>query len=152
MTKAIASAVLILALLSACASTEGSGHYQGKLKPKTVYVVSDRTLDDFTIHHAIIAELQKRGFRVIDSRDQAPVSPGNALVLHYLDTWSWDWLVTGIMYLSAMNIRIVDNASEVLASAQFNAPVNSFSTSHKVVANMFAQLDQQNQPLVAAAN
>ena len=89
MTKAIASAVLILALLSACASTEGSGHYQGKLKPKTVYVVSDRTLDDFTIHHAIISELQKRGFRVIDSRDQAPVSPGNALVLHYLDTWSW---------------------------------------------------------------
>jgi hypothetical protein len=65
-------------------------------------------------------------------------------VLHYLDTWSWDWLITGIMYLSAMNIRIVDGNSEVLASAQFNAPINSFSTSHKVVANMFGQLDQQN--------
>jgi hypothetical protein len=83
---------------------------------------------------------------------RAPASPGNAPVLHYLDTWKWDQLITGIMYLSAMNIRILDNSSTVLASAQFNAPINSFSTSRKVVANMFAQLDQKNQHLVVAAN
>ncbi|HEY5779351.1 MAG TPA: hypothetical protein VIT00_11480 [Terrimicrobiaceae bacterium] len=89
---------------------------------------------------------------VIDSGNQAPASPGNALVLHYVDTLKWDQLVTGIMYLSAMNIRILDHSSTVLASAQFNAPINRFFTSRKVVADMFAQLDQQNQHLVVAAN
>ncbi len=73
-------------------------------------------------------------------------------MLHYFNTWKWDPLITGIMYLSAMNIRILDNSSTVLASAQFNAPINRFFTSRKVVANMFAQLDQQNQHRVAVAN
>lgn len=73
-------------------------------------------------------------------------------MLHYVDTWKWDPLITGIIYLCAMNIRILDNSSTVLASTQFNAPINRFSTSRKVVADMFAQLDQQNQHLVVAAN
>ena len=41
-----------------------------------IYVMSDRELDDYTIHNAIIMELQKRGFRVIDSGEKARPSPG----------------------------------------------------------------------------
>ena len=90
-----------------------------------------------------------RAFSSNRSRDQAPASPGNALVLHFLRYMEMEPLITGIMYLSAMNIRILDNSSTVLASAQFNAPINSFFTSRKVVANLFAQLDQQNQHRVS---
>ena len=74
MIKAKTSAVLILALVSGCASTTQGA---GSLRPtKPIYVMSDRELDDYTIHNAIIMELQKRGFRVIDSGDKARPSPG----------------------------------------------------------------------------
>jgi hypothetical protein len=153
MIKALASTVLALALLSGCVSTGASGHYLGRSKPKTAYVVSDRELDDYTIHNAITAELQKRGFRVIDSRDHTPASASNALVVHYLDHWNFDLIWLPVMYLSSLSIRIIDgNSSEVLATARFNAAMNTFPRSQKVVANLFTQLDQQNQPLVAAAN
>jgi hypothetical protein len=48
---------------------------------KTVYVMSDRELDDYTIHNAIISELQKRGHRVVDAGDKAPASAQGSLVL-----------------------------------------------------------------------
>jgi hypothetical protein len=44
------------------------------------------------------------------------------------------------------------NSSEVLATARFNAAMNTFPRSQTVVAKLFAQFDQQNQPLVAATN
>jgi hypothetical protein len=93
MTKAITSAILILALVSGCVSTTQSTGSLRRLPSKIVYVMSDRPLDDYAIHSAIIAELQKRGFRVIDSKDQAPASPGGALVVHYMDDWSWDMVM-----------------------------------------------------------
>ena len=138
---------------SGCVSTGASGRYQGKSQPRAVYVVSDRELDDYTIHNAITAELQKRGFRVIDSRDRTPASASNALVVHYLDHWNYDFIWLPAMYLSSLNIRIIDgNSSEVLATARFNAAMNTFPHSQTVVAKLFTQLDQQNQSLVAAAN
>ena len=153
MIKALTATVLALALLSGCVSTGASGHYLGTAQRKTAYVVSDRELDDYTIHNAITAELQKRGFRVIDSRDHAPASASNALVVYYLDHWNFDLIWLPVMYLSSLNIRIIDgNSSEVLATARFNAAMNTFPRSQTVVANLFTQLDQQNQPLVAAAN
>jgi hypothetical protein len=134
---ALASAVLLVS----CASVTTSGYYQRKASAKIIYVVSDRELDDLTIHNAIIAELQTRGFRVIDSYDRQPANVKGALVLHYLDTWKWDWLVTGLMHLSTLSIRIMDSNSEILATTQFNAPVNSFRSSRSVVTEMFVQLD-----------
>jgi hypothetical protein len=141
MIKAITSAVLILALVSGCASTtQGTG----SLRPtKPIYVMSDRELDDYTIHNAIIMELQKRGFRVIDSGDKAPASANGALVLHYLDDWSWDmW-----MYLAALNIRIVDGkTSEVVATGQYrNSWLHTYPDSGKEVVKIFAQLDAAGQ-------
>jgi hypothetical protein len=142
MIKALISTVLALTLLSGCVSTGASGHYLGLSKPKTAYVVSDRELDDYTIHNAITAELQKRGFRVIDSRDRAPASASNALVVHYLDHWNFDLIWLPVMYLSSLNIRIIDgNSSEVLATARFNAAMNTFPRSQTVVTNLFTQLD-----------
>ena len=79
MIKALTSTVLVLTLLSGCVSTGVSGRYLGMSQPKTAYVVSDRELDDYTIHNAITAELQKRGFRVIDSRGHAPASASTRL-------------------------------------------------------------------------
>jgi hypothetical protein len=153
MIKALTSTVLALTLLSGCVSTGASGHYLGTTTPKTAYVVSDRELDDYTIHNAITAELQKRGFRVIDSADNEPASASNALVVHYLDRWNFDLIWLPVMYLSSLNIRVIDgNSSEVLATARFNAAMNTFPRSQTVVANLFAQLDQQNQPRVVAAN
>ena len=78
MIKALISTVLALVLLSGCVSTGASGQDLATSKAKTAYVVSDRELDDYTIHNAITAELQKRGFRVIDSRDHAPASASNS--------------------------------------------------------------------------
>jgi hypothetical protein len=151
MLKAFTSTVLVLTLLSGCVSIGASGHYLGTSKPKTALVVSDRKLDDYTIHNSITTELQKRGFRVIDSREHAPTSVSNALVVHYLDHWNFDLIWLPVMYLSSLNIRIIDgNSSEVLATARFNAAMNTFSRSQTVVANLFTQLDQQNQPLGAA--
>ena len=153
--KLLTALVLAISLVvySGCVSTGASGRYQGKSHAKTVYVVSDRELDDYTIHNAITAELQKRGFRVIDSRDHAPASASNALVVYYLDHWNFDLIWLPVMYLSSLNIRIIDgNSSEVLATARFNAAMNTFPRLQTVVANLFTQLDQQNQPLVAAAN
>jgi hypothetical protein len=153
MIKTLASVALVLALLSGCVSTGASGNYLNRSKPKTAYVVSDRELDDYTIHNAITGELQKRGFRVIDARDALPRSPGNALVVRYLDRWSYDFIWLPAMYLSSLNVRIIDGStSEVLATARFNAAMNTFPRSQTVVAKLFAQFDQQNQPLVAAAN
>ena len=90
--KLLTAIVLTISLVvfSCCVSTGASGRYQGRSQPKIAYVVSDRELDDYTIHNAITAELQKRGFRVIDSRDHAPASASNALVVHYLDHWNFD--------------------------------------------------------------
>ena len=106
-----------------------SGHYLGTSKPKKAYVVSDRELDDYTIHNAITAELQKRGFRVIDSRDHAPASVSNSLVVHYLDHWNFDLIWLPVMYLSSLNIRIIDgNSSEVLATAPLQCRDEYFST------------------------
>ena len=52
------------------------------------------------------------------------------------------------MYLSSLNIRIIDgNSSEVLATARFNAAMKTFPHSQTVVANLFTQLDQQNPSL-----
>jgi hypothetical protein len=153
MIKALTSTVLVLTLLSGCVSTGASGRYVGTSQPKTAYVVCDRELDDYTIHNAITAELQNRGFRAIDSRDHAPASTSNALVVQYLDHWNFDLIWLPLMYLSSLNIRIIDgNSSEVLATARFNAAMNTFPRSQKVVENLFTQLDHQNQPLVAAAN
>src|SRR5258705_9077504 len=98
MIKALTSTVLALTLLSGCVSTGASGHYLGTSKPKTAYVVSDRELDDYTIHNAITSELQKRGFRVIDSRDRAPASASDAPVVHYLDHWNFDLIWLPVMY------------------------------------------------------
>ena len=117
MIKALTSTVLALTLLSGCFSTGASGHYSGPSKPKTAYVVSDRELDDYTIHNAITAELQKRGFRVIDSRNHTPASASNALVVHYLDRWNFDLIWLPVMYLSSLNIRIIDgDSSEVIGA------------------------------------
>jgi hypothetical protein len=153
MSKAITSSVLLLAFLAGCVSTGASGSFLDRSKSKIAYVVSDRELDDYTIHNAITGELQRRGFRVIDARDVAPQSPGNALIVHYLDRWNFDLIWLPVMYLSSLNIRIIDgNSSEVLATARFNAAMNTFPRSQTVVAKLFAQFDQQNEPLVAAAN
>jgi hypothetical protein len=153
MIKTLTSTVLALALLSGCVSTGASGRYLGTSRPKTAYVVSDRELDDYTIHNAITSELQKRGFRVIDSRDHAPRSASNAIIVHYLDRWNFDFIWLPVMYLSSLNIRIIDgNNAEVLATARFNAAMNTFPRSPTVVANMFTHLDQQDQLLVASAN
>jgi hypothetical protein len=77
----------------------------------------------------------------------------NALVVHYLDHWNFDFIWLSVMYLSSLNIRIIDgSSSEVLATARFNAAMNTFPRSQTVVAKLFTQLDQQNQSLVAAAN
>ena len=141
MIKVTISALLSLALLSGCASTtQGTG----SLKPtKPIYVMSDRELDDYTIHNAIIGELQKRGFRVIDSGDKAPASPSGALVLHYLDNWTWDMA----MYLSSLSIRVVDgNTSEVVATGQYNNSFfHTYPDSRKEVVKIFAQLDASGQ-------
>ena len=145
-------AILSVVAYSGCVSTGVSGRYQGKSQPKTVYIVSDRELDDYTIHNAITAELQKRGFRGIDSGNHGPISTSNALVLHYLDRWNFDLLWLPVMYLSALNIRIIDgNSSEVLATARFNAAINTFQSSQKVVANLFAEMDSQHPQVRAMA-
>ena len=141
MIKAITSAVLILALVSGCASTtQGTG----SLRPtKPIYVMSDRELDDYTIHNAIIGELQRRGFRVIDSGDKAPASPGGSLVLHYLDNWTWDMC----MYLSSLSIRVIDGStSEVVATGQYNNSfLHTYPDSRKEVVKIFGQLDASGQ-------
>jgi curli biogenesis system outer membrane secretion channel CsgG len=56
--------------------------------------------------------------------------------------------------LTSLNIRILDGrTSEVLATAQYhNSALHTYPSSQKEVVKMFAQLDQQKQPLVAAAN
>jgi hypothetical protein len=110
MIKALTSSVLALACYRAV-STGASGHYLGTSRPKTAYVVSDRELDDYTIHNAITLVLQKRGFRVIGSRDHAPPSASNALVVHYLDHWNFDFIWLPVMYLSSLNIRMIDGNS-----------------------------------------
>jgi len=141
MIKVIISAVLLLALLPGCASTT---HGTGSLRPtKPIYVMSDRELDDYTIHNAIIGELQRRGFRVIDSGDKAPASSNGALVLHYLDNWTWDMA----MYLSSLSIRVIDgNTSEVVATGQYNNSfLHTYPDSRKEVVKIFAQLDAAGQ-------
>ena len=70
-----------------------------------------------------------------------------------LDHWNFDFIWLPVMYLSSLDIRILDgSSSEVLATARFNAAMNTFPHSQTVVAKLFTQLDQQNQSLVAAAN
>jgi hypothetical protein len=105
--------------------------------------MSDRELDDCTIHNAIIGELQKRGFRVIDAGDKAPASAGGSLVLHYLDNWTWDMC----MYLSSLSIRVIDgNTSEVVATGQYNNSfLHTYPDSRKEVVKIFAQLDAAGQ-------
>ena len=47
--------------------------------------MSDRELDDYTIHNAIIMELQKRGFRVIDSGEESAALAGPRRANRQLD-------------------------------------------------------------------
>ena len=106
-----------------------------------VYIVSDRPIDDYTIHNAITSELQKRGFRVIDSGNKEPQLPKNALILHYMDTWFWDV----IMYLRVLDIRILDgNNSEIMATAKFkNGPIHSYANPQRVVSDLFEDMEHQ---------
>lgn len=130
-----------LCILAGCKTYNSSGRPVGKYGSKTVYLVSDRPIDDYSIHSAITVELQKRGFRVIDSGNKAPTSPKNALVLHYMDTWFWDMA----MYLRFLDIRILDGkSSEIIATAHFkNGPIHTFPAPQRVVADMFADMDRQ---------
>lgn len=148
----LCSTVFALALLSGYSIHRSIGKLLRYVKTNDRLCRPDRELDDYTIHNAITAELQKRGFRVIDSRDRTPASASNALVVHHLDPWNFDLIWLSVMYLSSLNIRIIDGNSSVLATARFNAAMNTFPRSQTVVANLFTQLDQQNQPLVAAAD
>ena len=130
-----------ISFLVSCETTGSSGRSVSKHGSKTVYVVSDRPIDDYTIQSAIASELQKRGFRVIDSGDKSPSLPKNALVLHYMDTWFWDVA----MYLRYLDIRIIDgNNSEIIASAKFkNGPIHTFANPQRVVSDLFKDMDRQ---------
>jgi len=108
---------------------------------KTVYVMSDRELDDYTINNAIIGELQKGGHRVVNAGDKAPASAQGSLVLHYLDDWSWDMC----MYLAALNIRVLDGStSEPVAIGTYRTPfLHTYANSVKEVSLLFSRLDNQ---------
>ena len=68
-------------------------------------------------------------------------SIGNSRVPRPLEI---DLIWLPVMYLSSLNIRIIDgNNSEVLATARFNATMNTFPRSQTVVANLFTQLDRR---------
>lgn len=133
--------LVFISLLISCETTGSSGRSVSKHGSKTVYVVSDKPIDDYTIQSAITAELQKRGFRVIDSGSKSPKLPKNALVLHYMDTWFWDV----VMYLRVLDIRILDgNSSEIVATAKFkNGPIHSYANPQRVVADLFEDMDQK---------
>ena len=134
----IVSAVILVAM-TGCTATRSM---TGKIPHgKTVYVMSDRELDDYTIHNAIIGELQKRGHRVVESADKAPASAQGSLVLHYLDDWNWDMC----MYLAALNIRVLDgNTSEPVAIGTYRTPfLHTYANSVKEVSMLFSRLDNQ---------
>jgi hypothetical protein len=133
--------VVILVAVTGCTATRSM---TGKIPHgKTVYVMSDRELDDYTIHNAIIGELQKRGHRVVDSGDKAPASAQGSLVLHYLDDWNWDMS----MYLAALNIRVLDEStSEPVAIGTYRTPFfHTYANSVKEVSMLFSRLDNQPQ-------
>ena len=133
--------LLSISFLVSCETTGSSGRSISKQGSKAVYIVSDRPIDDYTIHNAITSELQKRGFRVIDSGNKEPQLPKNALILHYMDTWFWDV----IMYLRVLDIRILDgNNSEIMATAKFkNGPIHSYANPQRVVSDLFEDMEHQ---------
>ena len=134
----IVFAVVVAAMTGCTATRSMTGHIP---HGKTVYVMSDRELDDYTIHNAIIDELQKRGHRVVDAGDKAPASAQGSLVLHYLDDWNWDMC----MYLAALNIRVLDEStSEPVAIGTYRTPfLHTYANSVKEVSLLFSRLDDQ---------
>lgn len=128
-------------LLSSCSSTETFGRQPAGNVSKTAYLFSGRQLDDSTIHTAITMELQNRGFRVIDCRDQRPAEGVNGLVVRYMDDWKWDL----VMYLSNLELSIQNGRNgELLTIGSFhNSKMHSYPSSKKVIQRMFQDFDRK---------
>lgn len=127
--------VVVMVSLTGCATVKTT--VSSPLpKGAQVSVISDRPLDDWKIHNAIVRQLQTRGYTAIDGGDSKSNPPFPAL--RYFDEWRWDL----VMYLYALRVRVLDGKTgKIYSTADYQEGfLHGYPNSERAVGHIFDKL------------
>ena len=135
------TSLLLSAFLVSCGHNVKTSGLPIPKNTSTVYLVSDKKLDSQEVHKAMVNELRRSNYKVIDLQDNTSKKV-NGVVMHYNDVWGWDM----VMLIRSMDIQVKEGKTgKTLSTTSYlQKGAWPYPSVQEVVSRMFTEMRAKN--------